>query len=370
MVQNTSTSQSKGLALELAKASLVLLKNGDDVLPLSKNVTRIAVVGSAAVAETTPDNMTHLGDYYSGGGSGHVQAAAENLWTALDGIKRWLPEHVELVEAAVDDVAQAVEAASSADVTIVVAGATSGEGVDRADLNLERDADALIAAVASVAKRTVVLLQVPGVVMTPWRGDVDAIAVQFLGGEATGLAWGEMLFGGYSPRGRLPVTFPGHESDEIPPSPAAHVSYSEGQHTGYRDAALLRHAAFPFGHGLSYSRFSVEGAVAVKCDEEESLCVDVKLQNRGRHAASTVAQLYMEGCGMAAPVLKAWARTAELGPQESATVRLSVDAKLLRCWDARKGLWVALQPKEAQIGFSASDLQVKVALASDEALFV
>lgn len=363
-LRNTSTAGTRALALRIASESIVLLKNDRHVLPLSDRVKTIAVIGSASVAVTTPDNMTHLGDYYSGGGSGHVQASDDNLWTALAGIRQRLPAGIELLVSITDDLKQAQEAAARADVAVVVAGATSGEGVDRTNLSLERHADALISSVSAVAKRTVVLLQVPGAVLTPWRDSVDSIAVQFLGGEATGLAWGGFLFGN-SPRGRLPITFPGSENDEIPPSPRGHVRYAERMESGYRNATMLRRAAFPFGHGLSYGRFQLERASEVACDEAGSRCISATVKNHGPHQASALVQLYLQmpNCGLDSAVLKGWSRTVELAVGEATAVRIALTADAFRCWSADKADWVAQREARAHMGFSSTDLQATLELA-------
>ncbi len=106
-----------------------------------------------------------------------------------------------------------------ADIAIVVVGATSGESVDRPNLTLERSGDELVEAVAAVAGgSTIVLMQICGAVLMPWKNKVGSILSMFLGGEATGSAWAQVLFGDVSPSGRLPIMMPETESDSIAPS--------------------------------------------------------------------------------------------------------------------------------------------------------
>ena len=151
------------------------------------------------------------------------------------------------------DVGAAVDLARTVDVAIVVGGTTSGESVpspyptpnptptptpnpnpnpnptltptpmpspgesvDRPNLSLDSGADALIAAVAAAAPKTVALVAAPGAFLTPWRAEVAAAAVLFLGGQESGSAWADVLFGDVAPTGRLPITLPA--SDLIGPS--------------------------------------------------------------------------------------------------------------------------------------------------------
>merc|ERR1719464_2162313 len=149
----------------------------------------------------------------------------------------------------------ALRAAARADVAVVVAATTSGESEDRQHLNLDDGAEALIDAVARKAKKTV-LLQVPGAVVMPWRNGVEGILTMFLGGQETGHAWADILFGDHGPSGRLPVMIPATEADTIPPSSGKKAVYSEGMATSYRNKDFV--AAFPFGHGLSYATFYLD----------------------------------------------------------------------------------------------------------------
>lgn len=106
-----------------------------------------------------------------------------------------------------------------ADIAIVVVGATSGESVDRPNLTLENAGNELIEAVAAVnGGSTIVLMQICGAVLMPWKHQVGSILSMFLGGEATGSAWAQVLFGDVSPSGRLPIMMPETESDSIAPS--------------------------------------------------------------------------------------------------------------------------------------------------------
>jgi beta-glucosidase len=314
------------------------------------------------VANVTGDTPAHLGDYYSGGGSGHVEAGA--VVKTLDGLRRRMFHGQSLFASPTDDVEHALVVASKADVTIVVVGTTSGEGSDRPNLLLDNNVDTLISEVSKVAKRTVVLAQIPGAVLTPWRDSVDAIAVQFLGGEATGAAWGNIIFGLDSPAGRLPITLPLDEQDVIEPSQDLRIKYSEGLRTGYRAG---QHAAFPFGHGLSYGRFELEGTTRVACRDDESLaCLETTVQNGGSRSAVAVVQLYLKR-SIDAPlkVLKGFRRTEIIPAGGKQQVRFDLGKNELRYYDPKLHTWstsAAMAGATAHLGFSATDLREAVSL--------
>merc|ERR1719382_803064 len=103
------------------------------------------------------------------------------------------------------------------------------------NLWLDGFAEKLIRAVSKTAKHTVVLTQIPGAVLMPWRHQVSGILTMFLGGQETGSAWADVLFGDYAPPGRLPVMIPLTEADTIAPNPSPTVVYAEGMKTSYRN---------------------------------------------------------------------------------------------------------------------------------------
>jgi len=112
------------------------------------------------------------------------------------------------------------------------------------------DVDSLIEAVAGTGANVLVLTQTCGTILMPWKDQVNGIASLFLGGQETGSAWGDVLFGDHAPTGRLPVMIPESDADHIPPAdstgPVA-IPYSEGLMTSYRNPSFK--SAFPFGHG-------------------------------------------------------------------------------------------------------------------------
>ena len=122
--------------------------------------------------------------------------------------------------------AENIALAKAADVTIIFCGASTGESADRQSLSLDADCDAFISAVAKVSKKVAVLVMTPGAFLTPWREEVSTVATMFLGGQETGAAWADIVFGDVSPAGRLPIELPATEADTIEPNPAPSFAYT------------------------------------------------------------------------------------------------------------------------------------------------
>ena len=244
------------IALRAAGSAIVLLKNDQDLLPLNKaGIGRIAVLGNAASDET---HRTFVGK-----GSGYVQPDS-SAKTPLQAIEaRAAKAGIQVVKPEGASIEEAASLAQSVDAVVVVIGADATEGADRSSLGLGEANDAMIKAVSSEAP-TIVLLQIPGAVLMPWRGEVAAVATQFMGGVATGAAWANFLFGDVAPRGKLPIMMPETSADVIPVGLDPEVVYSEGLLTSYRSPVLR--AAFPFGHGLAFTTFEYSGADRLETD--------------------------------------------------------------------------------------------------------
>jgi len=360
-----------GLALAAATESIVLLKN-DGVLPLTDSVKTIAVVGAAANSAPYDPNggQWFVGDFYSGGGSGHVVAG--HLSTPLQGIQsRALQAGIQVLVSASDDVNSAVNVAKQADVTIIVAGTSCGESYDRDHLDLDGDMDNFVPSVSAASQNTVVLTEIPGQTLMSWRDSANAIATNFLAGEETGTAWAKVLFGDHSPTGKLPVMIPASESDTIRPSnTGGDIQYSEGMSTSYRNTAL--NAAFPFGHGLSYTTFDYSEANTDSCvDEsnEQQLCVKIVITNTGSVAAKTVVQLYLEFPEEAqhpAPLLKGFTKTGVIQPGDFEVVSILLTKRYsLTYWE--NGEWIKPSSVTAHIGDSSTDIRqtLELDLTSD-----
>jgi len=370
-VANVSTPAHVALAEYIATESIVMLKNEVGTLPfrppLSGGPRTIAVIGSAAIARPfDPENAGQgqgdwaTGDYYSGGGSGHVVAG--RVVTPLEGIRRRAEAAgVTVYASPTNNVQEAVLVSQSADVLVVVAATTSGESRDRTSLHLDNQADELITTLSLVhsSKRIIVLMQVPGAVVMPWRDNVDCILAMFLGGQETGGAWAAVLFGDRSPSGRLPLTLPEAEGEEVQPAPQGEDAvFSEALATGYRSTKLK--VAFPFGHGLSYSTFSYGDLSEEPCEDREAiLCLHVVVSNSGTALASTVAQLYLgfpPEAGYPRDVLRGFAKTPRLRPGESEAVVFTLTGRDISYYSVGRG-WLTPQYIIARVGESSVDLR-------------
>jgi len=218
--------------------------------------------------------------------------------------------------------------------------------------------------VSAVAKATVVLVQAPGAVLMPWRDSVEGVLVMFLGGQQTGDAWADIVFGDQVPTGRLPVMMPEAEEDSIPPGTEPDVVYSEGLATSYRNPDFR--AAYAFGHGLTYTTVEYQNASSSLCGNtsECEVRIRVSVKNTGGRAAPTVAQLYLQfpaSAGNSVPVLKGFKKTSEISPGSSQEVVFELTQRDLSYYSAEWGGWIkATCDFTAHIGESSADIRETV----------
>lgn len=193
---------------------------------------------------------------------------------------------------------EAVEAARSAEVAVVVVGtnaAVESEGFDRTSLALPGLQDELVRRVAAANPNTIVVVNSGSPVILPWRDEIPAILLTYFAGQEFGNALVDILTGESEPGGRLPTTWPSIESavpilDTSPRNGV--VRYDEGIHIGYR--AWLKNnvePAFPFGHGLGYTSWKLDN-LAVQSTHEDSITVSVDITNIGDRAGKQVIQIY------------------------------------------------------------------------------
>lgn len=197
---NVSTPAHKALARKLSAMSTVLLKNEGQLLPLDKSDKKLKIVLIGADATDA---------YTAGQGSGGVS----NSNVAVSPLAAMQAMGLSVTYDAGATVSAAAQAAAAADVAIVFGSAHSGEGHDRTDLLFYNASGAerleyVIAAVAKVQKKTVVVAAVPGQILTDWRDDVAAILIPFMPGEQYGNAICDLLFGAIPPQAKLPLSFP------------------------------------------------------------------------------------------------------------------------------------------------------------------
>lgn len=342
------------IALEIARQGIVLLKN-DGALPLLATAKSLAVIGRNA----------HVGVLSGGGSSQGLPAKGWAASVPVGGagnmgqwrIERWFGgAPVDAIKAAMPNAnimfdpgmypQDAAAVAARAEVAIVFVNKYDLEGFDSPDMSLPYGQDAIVEAAARANPNTIVVLQTGNPVKMPWRDSVKAIVAAWYPGQEGATAIADILTGKANPSGRLPVTFPASE-DQLPrpnvpgygqptdkPMP---VTINEGADVGYRWFAARNAApAYPFGHGLSYTRFAYSN---VAITGGKSVTARVTISNTGERDGADVPQLYLlSRDGQAMQRLLAFERV-ELKRGESRTVTLRADPRLLANYDEDARTW-------------------------------
>lgn len=353
------------LAREVARESMVLLKNEDRILPLKKG-GRIAVVGALAKQLR-----------YQGGGSSHIKP------TKMDDLMVELAKaggsaeisYAEGYALNTDDtdtllLDEAIQAAKDADVTIIFAGLPDryeSEGFDRTHLGLPNNQMKLIEGITAIQKQVVVVLSNGAPIEMPWIDDVKAVLEAYLGGQAMGGAIADLLFGDANPCGKLAETFPAQLSDNPSylffPGDGDTVEYKEGIYVGYRyyDKKNMR-PLFPFGHGLSYTNFEYSDMTISKSqiEDTETLVVTVNVKNIGKLAGKEIVQLYVRDVksSVSRPdkELKGFAKVS-LEPGEQSTVTFTLDKRSFAYYHVGLQDWhVETGDFELLVGKSSADM--------------
>lgn len=372
-----------------AVEGMVLLEN-NGVLPLASEISRVALFGTTSY------------DFIAGGtGSGNVNRAytvsllegLRNAGYAIDAelektYTKYIKEETERLNPKSDDPMamfmpkiRAGEFVPSArlldkmvranDVAIITLGRNSGEFLDRkvADFTLTEQESGMIEAVCAAfhkaGKKVVVILNVGGVIETAsWKNLPDAVLLAWQAGQEGGNSVADVLKGVANPSGKLTMTFPvryedhassrnfpidmafgmfGKDKDAEPQRNVDYTEYEEGIYVGYRwfDKQGLE-VSYPFGYGLSYTRFEWSEA-SVKSSRGET-AVSVKVTNTGKIPGKDVVELYVAAPQgeLDKPVkeLKAYAKTRELQPGESQLVTLKVKNSDLASYDESASAWV------------------------------
>ena len=364
------------LSQRLAAESIVLLKNENNLLPLDARKTpRIAVIGKPAQEPVIQ-------------GSGCATTVPYFLDRPLDEIfdlagddfnVTWAPGSPDDNQSDEQALAQAREVAQAADVAVIfvsTAVGEDGENGDRQDLNILSVHERLIRDVAAVQPNVVVVLANSDAVVMPWLSECRALLETFFAGQGMGRAVAEILFGKRNPCGKLTVTVP-NTLEETPawlqyPGENLRHHYGEGLFVGYRyyDKRRLM-PLFPFGFGLSYTRFSYANLSlsAARVTQGDTLRVAFDLTNAGDRDGKEIVQLYV-----AAPAgelirevqaLKAFTKVS-LAAGETRRVELSLPVADLACYHPGLADWV-VTPGQWQIlvGASSRDLPLSASVEID-----
>ncbi len=361
------------LAREAARRGAVLLENaalpgGGDALPLDRaTVGAVVVVGRNAAVENIGDD-------------GSSSVTPTEVVTALEGLEAAAAPAL-VTHLPGDRVAPANEAAvRAAGAVIVVTGLTKddeGEGEigagDRDTLALPASERALIAQVASLNDRVIVVLEGGAAILVEdFVDDVEAILMAFYPGAQGGHAIAELIFGDAAPSGRLPFSWPAREAD-LPAFDNTSSIVAYGYLHGYRHLEANGTAPrYPFGYGLGYTTFTV-GSLALArpvVGPDDTVEATVEVVNTGARAGRATVQAYARAIGSAverAPRdLRAFAQV-ELGPAETATVTLGFPARDLAIYDEAAGAWVVEAiDYELAVGTSALDLPLTATFSASE----
>lgn len=351
-------------AREVAHETIVLLKNEDEILPLKKGA-KVAFIGKYAQKPR-----------YQGGGSSHINS--EKVTSALDAIAEAEITNVTFAKGfddqidAVDEVleAEAVEAATQAEVAVVFAGlpdAFESEGFDREHMRMPECQNHLIDEILKVQPNTVVVLHNGSPVEMPWVNEVKGIVEAYLGGEAVGGAVVDILFGDVNPSAKLAETFP-YQLEDNPSylsgfGSGDSVNYAESIFVGYRyyDKKNMP-AMFPFGFGLSYTTFDYSNLKVDKKElsDQETLTVSVDITNTGKVAGKEIVELYVadKESTVIRPLkeLKGFDKVL-LQPGETKTVTITLDWRAFAYYEPKMKDWnVETGEFEILIGKSSEEI--------------
>ncbi|MCL6624957.1 glycoside hydrolase family 3 N-terminal domain-containing protein [Alicyclobacillus shizuokensis] len=384
--------EQRSLAREAAEKSIVLLKN-DGVLPLSRRVSRIALIGPNA---DSVRNM--IGDYAY---PCHIESLLE-MRDDDNVFHTPMPENVATVDEFVRmnsilqalrakvgpgtevryakgcdvletgaDLSEAIAAARDAEVAVVVvgdragltAGCTTGESRDRATLGLLGDQERLVREVAATGTPTVVVLVSGRPLAIPWIAEhIPAIVEAWLPGEEGAEAVVDVLFGDVNPAGRLPISVP-RSVGQVPVYYGHKLSGGRSHWTGnYVDESTK--PLFPFGHGLSYTRFEYRDLTfsSLQVDVHGQVEISCTVQNTGDCDGDEVVQLYIRDpqADVTRPVkeLKGFARI-HLTAGESARVTFTLSAHQLGFYNRAMEFVVEPGEIEVMVGTSSEDIRLQ-----------
>ncbi|MDA0176329.1 MULTISPECIES: beta-glucosidase BglX [Mesoflavibacter] len=338
--------------LDMAKKSIVLLKNENNLLPLKKEGQKIAVIGALASDKSSP-----LGNW-------RLAADQNTAVSLLEGLEQYpnntitfskgadlvleeasFPMEVKINTSDTSGFAQAINVAKSADVVILALGEhgmQSGEGRSRANLDLPGVQQQLLEAVYKVNKNIVLVLQTGRPLAIEWADNhIPAIINAWHLGTQSGNAIAQVLYGDYNPSGKLPMTFP-RNVNQVP-------IYYNYKNTGrpnlpgpnlvfwshYTDQTNL--PLYPFGYGLSYTNFDYKNLVVDNTYAiDQTVKVTLQVTNTGQVKGKEVVQLYLRDlfASVTRPVreLKGF-ELVELEPNQTKTITFTLSNDQLGFYD-------------------------------------
>jgi beta-glucosidase len=362
----------KGLevAQRVEEKSIVLLKNTRSVLPIIQSIHSIAIIGGHADV-----------GMLSGGGSAQVDPPGGNaimppgqgethwqdhIWfptSPLKALRAKLP-NTRIEYDSGTDLKSAVSLAKGSDLAIVFAYQWMSEDMDLPSLSLPDNQDALIEQIAAANPRTIVVLETGTAVTMPWLDKVAAVVEAWYAGSAGHKALANVLVGNVNPAGKLPITFPKSETDlphpVIPPLPSQDqalsyaVHYDEGPQVGYKwYETQHKQPLFAFGFGLSYTTYAYSDLSV----DASAKTARFTVTNTGKRTGTEIAEVYARlprGQDESFKRLVGWKRVT-LGPGESQTVTVAIDARALQTFDEATDRW----------NFAPGDYGVFVGASSD-----
>lgn len=384
-------------ARKIGGEGIVLLKNTGNLLPISAQTKKVLVVGENAIKMMTV-----------GGGSSSLKVQHEQL--PLTGIRQLAAtKGVEIAyergyvgdvtgeyngvttgQNLKDDrtpeqlIADAVKAAKSADMVIFIGGLNKSdhqdaEGADRQDFALPYNQNAVIEALVAANPKTVVVNLTGNAYSMPWRDKVPAIVQGWYIGSEAGNAIADVLFGDVTPSGKLPMTFAvdmtdyaAHAANDSTMYPGVNgdVIYKEGLDVGYRytDKLKSNRVNYAFGHGLSYTTFSLGKPSVQNADfsGEGVVTVTVDVTNTGNRAGAEVVQAYVHDAKSTVyrptKELKAFKKVM-LQPGETKTVTLTFDKNAFAFYHPATNLWTVEPGKfEIMVGNASNNITGKVSV--------
>ncbi|WP_158848197.1 beta-glucosidase BglX [Algibacter sp. L1A34] len=336
-------------ALDMAKKSIVLLKNNNNLLPLKKENQKIALIGALANDKTSP-----LGNWSLAGEPGSAISVLEGLQqykgnnlsyakgadVVVPKSKAAWADEVVVNKTDTSGFVEAIALAKKSDVVVMVLGEhgmQSGEAKSRANIDLPGVQQELLEAVYKVNKNIVLVLTNGRPLAIPWADEnIPSIVEAWQLGVQSGNAIAQVLYGDYNPSGKLPMTFPrsvgqvpiyyNHKNTGRPSAENVFWShYSDEENT----------PLYPFGYGLSYTTFSYEN-LKIDTVSDREIKISVDLTNTGEVKGKEVAQLYIHDlfASVTRPVreLKGF-ELVELEPKETKTVHFTLSEKELGFYD-------------------------------------